>query len=271
MRVQLDLNKSLEENAEHYFKKAKKARKKLQGAKQAHAQAQQAAKHAQAQAAKHAKKQSLKQPDTHWYHKYRWSKTRNGHLLIAGQNASANEALIKQHAQTTDLVFHTDMSGSPFTLLRATTDNPLTPQDREDAAQLTAAYSKAWERGLSTLDVFYVKPEQVTKEAQSGEYLTKGSFMIRGETNYHHPPVELAIGVITQEGYHPQVFVGSQEACKEHCATHAIIHPGTNKTSDVAKQLHKRFGGDLDAYVKAIPAGGSQITDRGMPLKKLQK
>ena len=265
MRVRIDLKQSLEENAEHYFKKAKKARKKLTGAKTAHAQASQAAKKAAHAAAQHARKQQLKEPDKHWYNKYRWSKTRNGHLLVAGQNASANEALIKTHADADDLVFHTDMSGSPFTILK--TPNP-TKEDLQDAAQLTAAYSQAWQKGLASLEVFHVKPSQVTKEAQSGEYLSKGSFMIRGETTYHHPPIELAIGVITKEGYHPEIFVGSREAAQKHTAAHAMIAPGSEKTSDVAKQLQKRFGGDLDSYVKAIPAGGTRITERGMPLNK---
>ena len=262
MRITVDLDKTLEENAEHYFKKAKKARRKLQGAKQAHAQAKQQAQRAEAHAQEAARRAALKEPESHWYHKYRWSRTRNGHLLIAGQNASANEAIIKHHAQPSDTILHTDMSGSPFTILRC--EEP-TEEDYADAAQLTAAYSKAWEKGMSTLDVFHVKPEQVTKEAQSGEYLGKGAFMIRGDTTYHHPHVELGVGVIVREGYEPEVFVGSKQACAQHCETHALIAPGDQKTSDVAKQLQKRFGGDLDAYIKAIPAGGSRIIDRGMP------
>ena len=268
MRVRVDLKKSLEENAENYFKLAKKSRKKLLGATEAHAQAQQQATKARTQAAKQAAHAHKQKPEQRWYHKYRWSKTRNGHLLVAGQNASANEALIKTHAQEEDLVFHTDMSGSPFTLLKPNTDQEVTDEDKEDAAQLTAAYSAAWKRGLASLEVFYVKPSQVTKEAQSGEYLSKGSFMIRGETTYLQPIVELGVGVIVREGYHEEVFVGSRQACEKHTAAHAILAPGSEKTSDVAKQLRARFAGDLDAYVRAIPAGGSRVAERGMPLNK---
>lgn len=259
MRIQIDLEKSLEENAEYYFNKAKKAKKKLQGAREAHENAKKNADLAAQRAEEHARKQALKEPKTHWYHKYRWSRTRNGHLLVAGQNASANEALLKHHAQNNDLVFHTDMAGSPFTLLRQDTEQEFSEEDLQDAAQFTASYSKAWERGMSTLDVFHVTPQQVTKEAQSGEYLSKGSFMIRGDTTYHHPPVELAVGVLTEEGYHPEVFIATQEACEKYCTKYTLIGPGSTKTSDVAKQLQKRYGADLDSYVKAIPAGGSKI------------
>jgi predicted ribosome quality control (RQC) complex YloA/Tae2 family protein len=258
MEIRLDLKKNLQENAANYFEKAKKAKSKIEGAQTALQQAQVQAKRVEEQHEEVKKRIQLKEPETHWYHKYHWSKTRNGFLLVAGQNASANEAIIKSHAQPTDVVFHTDMAGSPFTILRA--DKEHTEEDLADAAQLTGAYSRAWPAKMTTLDVFHVAPEQVTKEAQSGEYLTKGSFMIRGDTTYHHPEVKLCIGVITQEGYKPEVFVGSQEACKQQCSQYALLAPGDTKTSDVAKQLRNKMGGELDAYVKAIPTGGSTIT-----------
>lgn len=257
MDIRLDLRKSLQENAAEYFEKAKKSKNKMQGAKTAIAQAQIQAQKQQERHEQVKQKIQLQQPKEHWYHKYHWSKTTNGHLMVAGQNASANEKLIKAHTEPSDIVFHTDMAGSPFTILKAGGEH--TQQDLDEAAQLTAAYSKAWQNNLASLEVFYVKPEQVTKEAQSGEYLTKGSFMIRGETNYINATVQLCIGVITQEGYHPQIFAGTQESAKKHCSSYAQIRPGDNKTSDVAKQLQQRFSGDLDTYVKMLPAGGTTI------------
>ncbi|MFT4250286.1 MAG: NFACT RNA binding domain-containing protein [Candidatus Woesearchaeota archaeon] len=256
MQIRLDLTKNLQENAAEYFQKAKKAKNKLPGAQQALTKAQEKAKKSKEETQKTQQRIQLQKPKEHWYHKYHWSKTTTENLLIAGSNAAANETLIKHQTTPEDLIFHTDMAGSPFTILQAKTP---TQQDLQEAAQLTAAYSKAWSKGLATLEVFYVKPEQVTKEAQSGEYLSKGSFMIRGETNYLHPEVRLCIGVIKQEGYEKEVFVGSKESCKKHCSEYAEIIPGEEKTSDVAKQLRKRLGGDLDAYIKAIPAGGSKI------------
>lgn len=257
MRISLDLDTSLEENAQRYFEKAKKARAKKSGAQEAIkdtkrllTQEQERTAHAQQQA-------QLTKPPTYWYHKYRWSKTRNGHLLVAGQNASANETLIKHHTQPEDLVFHTDMAGSPFTILKPAGN--VEQEDREDAAQFTACYSKAWQKGLASLEVFYVKPSQVTKQAAAGEYLGKGSFVITGDTTYLNVPIILGIGVVQQEGALPEVFVASPESCEQNATQHALIIPGDKKTSDVAKTLRKRFGGGLDAYVKALPAGGSKI------------
>jgi hypothetical protein len=230
----------------------------MDGAKMAIEQAKEQKKKQEAIHQEVQEQVALKQPKEHWYHKYHWAKTSNGHLIVAGQNASANEKLIKAHAQGNDVVFHTDMAGSPFAILKA--DGKQTSQDLKETAQITAAYSKAWQSRLASLEVFYVKPEQVTKEAQSGEYLTKGSFMIRGETKYLTAQIQLCIGVHQEEGYHPQIHVGTQESIQQHCTQYALLRPGEQKTSDVAKQLQKRFGGDLDTYVKMLPAGGSMIT-----------
>ena len=65
----------------------------------------------------------------------------------------------------------------------------------QECADATACYSRAWKLGLATLDVFYVKPEQVSKEPNPGEYVAKGAFIIRGKTNYLQPELKLAISV----------------------------------------------------------------------------
>ena len=53
---------------------------------------------------------------------------------------------------------------------------------------------------LTALNVYWVHPEQVSKTPPSGEYLTKGSFIIRGNKNFiRGVPLKIAIGVITKE------------------------------------------------------------------------
>ena len=256
MKIKLDLLKSLEANANEYFEKAKKAKAKLQGARRILPELERRHAEQEAKAEKLSVETKLRKPQKHWYHKYRWSRTRKGHLLVAGQNAAANETLIKRHTQTNDVVFHTDMAGSPFTVLKQ--EGAVSDEDLEDGAVITACYSRAWGKGLGTMEVFHVAPDQVTKEAQAGEYLGRGAFMIRGKTTYHHPRLELGIGVINREGFRPEVFSGSPEACKRYCKEFEVIVPGDRKTSDIAKELQKRFGGEIDDYVKAIPAGGSR-------------
>ncbi len=257
MKIALALEKNTQENANTYFERAKKAKKKIQGAKDAilraqmdHAKANEHAQHEQEQA------KLLTRPQK-WYHKYRWCITQEGNLIVGGQNASANETLIKHHTDPTDTVFHTDMAGSPFFILK--TKQP-TKQELSEAAQLTAAYSRAWKQQIAGIEVFYVKPEQVTKEAQSGEYLPKGAFMIRGETTYVQAKVELYIGLHKEEGYIPEIRVGTKETVEHWCERALRILPGKKKTSEIGKQLIKTLrGGTVDSYNKVIPAGGSTI------------
>ena len=58
------------------------------------------------------------------------------------------------------------------------------------------SHTKAW--GTSIPDsAYWVRPEQVSKTPESGEYLTKGSFVIRGHKNFI--PVhkmELGLGIL---------------------------------------------------------------------------
>ena len=51
-----------------------------------------------------------------WYEKFRWFISSEGFLVIGGRDATSNEIVIKKHADKNDLVFHTDIKGSPFHL-----------------------------------------------------------------------------------------------------------------------------------------------------------
>jgi predicted ribosome quality control (RQC) complex YloA/Tae2 family protein len=82
--------------------------------------------------------------------------------VIGGRDATSNEIVIKKHTIASDLVFHTDMAGSPFFVLKSSTDNTkgLDQQSIKEAADATCSFSRAWKMGLSTQSVFYVNPEQ---------------------------------------------------------------------------------------------------------------
>ena len=54
----------------------------------------------------------------------------------------------------------------------------------KETAEAAASYSSAWKSGMGSCDVFYVKPDQVSKTAPSGEYMPKGGFMISGKKEY---------------------------------------------------------------------------------------
>ncbi len=253
--VWLYLDKSVEQNAEIYYEKAKKLKKKLAGAKKAVENTENFLKKQEKELHKEeivvkTKKEKTKEE---WYEKFRWFFTSDNLLCIGGRDATTNEIIIKKHADKNDVVLHTDMAGSPFFVIKAE-GKTISETAIGEAADSVCSYSKAWKIGLTTTPVFYVKPEQVTKTANTGEYLGKGSFMIIGKTSYVDNKINLAIG--EKDG---KVMAGPLEAVKKHCKSYVQIEPGREKTSAVAKLIQKKINCDLDEIVRAIPAGGVKV------------
>ena len=257
MQIEFDLNKSVDENAGKYFDLAKKAKKKLEGAKQALQKSKKELADLEKKEnkfiAEEQKKQERKNRKREWYEKFHWFISSEDFLCIGGKDATSNEIVVKKHMEKEDLVFHTDMAGSPFFIVK----NGQQSKEKtiKETAQATAVYSKAWKLGHSSADVFYVKPEQVTKESKSGESLAKGSFMVYGKTEYLHPKLEYTIGLIDDE-----IIGGPISAIKKKTKNYVQVIPGRKKKSELAKKIKNKLkGGDLDDIIKFIPAGGAEI------------
>lgn len=58
---------------------------------------------------------------------------------------------------------------------------------------MSVCQSKAWDAKIIT-SAYWVNADQVSKTAPTGEYLTTGSFMVRGKKNFL-PPVQLVYGL----------------------------------------------------------------------------
>lgn len=261
MDIEIDLNKSVDENAGVYFDLAKKNKKKLEGAKAALKETQEKLEHLQKQdhlfQEEETKKREKKQRKKEWYEKFHWFISSEGFLCIGGKDATSNEVVVKKHLEKEDLVLHTDMAGSPFFIIK--NGQQAGEKTIEEAAQAVAAYSRAWKLGHVAVDVFYVKPEQVSKEARAGESLAKGSFMIYGRTSYLHPTVEYAIGVIDNAG-EPEIIGGPISAIESKTKNYLVVVPGREKKSALAKKIKAKLkGGELDDIIKFLPAGGADI------------
>src|SRR3989338_2090126 len=186
-RLVLDLKKSVEENASDYFEKAKKIKKKIQGAEKALLVSLKKLKELETKKEKlsieEEKNKIAKERKKEWYEKFRWFISSDGFLVIGGRDATSNEIVIKKHTDADDLVLHTDMAGSPFFVVKA--EGKKIPEATiKEAADATCTFSRAWKLGLQSSEVFYVSPEQVSKKTKAGEYMGKGAFMIYGKTNY---------------------------------------------------------------------------------------
>lgn len=251
MRIIISSKLTVEQNAARYFERAKKSRKKIAGTRKAIEKAKERLKEDRPKQKQQPKREERKKD---WYETFRWFYSSEGFLCIGGRDATTNELVVKKHVSKGDKVFHTDMAGSPFVVVKSE-GKEIPKTTLEEAAQFVGCYSKAWKLGHGYIEVFYVDPDQVTKQANPGEFLPKGAFMIRGHTNYLKPKLEIAIGK-RDDG---KIMVGPQPAVEAHCPFGFIVRQGNEKISDVAKTLAKRLDCHPDDVIPLLPPGGVKL------------
>ncbi len=197
MEIEIELGKSVEENAGEHFEKAKKAKRKLKGAVEALEESRGKLVGLEKEEEKfieeEEKKAVKKEKKREWYEKFHWFVSSEGFLCIGGRDSTSNDIIVKKHAEKGDLVFHTDMPGSPFFVVKNGVEAG--EETLKEAAQATASYSKAWKLGLGTAEVYGIGADQVKKELG----LPKGAFMIYGKRKYFNPRLEYAIGLSEEE------------------------------------------------------------------------
>lgn len=259
MEIVIDVRKSVEENAASYFEAAKDAKRKLEGSKAAVEKAklslQSLLGRKEAEESEN-KKGGTKKRERKWFEKFRWFVSSEGFLCIGGRDATTNEIVLKKHAEKGDVVFHTEMSGSPFFVIKAE-GRKIGEETLEETAAAAASFSRAWKLKLSNAEVFCVNPEQLSKTPKSGEHLQKGAFVVNGKVKNIIADVKLAVG-INEDG---AVMCGPVTAVAKNCGKHVVIVPGDAKSSDIAKKIKKMFGGEIDDIVRALPSGGIRIVN----------
>jgi len=251
--IKLDINKSLEENASLYYEKAKKFKKKIQGAKEALEETKRKLKKLEKEKAKEKEQIEKTKTKKEWYEKFRWFISSEGFLIIGGRDATTNEIIVKKHTDKDDLVFHTDMVGSPFFVIKSN-NKRMDEKTIKEAADATVTFSRAWKLGLQNSSVFYCKPEQLTKEAPSGEFVPRGGFVTKGKLNYVENNVSCAIGL-----YKDKIMAGPVQAIKKNCEKYVEIEQGKEKASNIAKFIQKKIGGNIDDIIRALPSGGCKV------------
>lgn len=201
-----------------------------------------------------------------WYEKFRWFYTSEGKMAVGGRDAQSNSNILERHLEAKDVVYHADLFGSPFFVLKG--GSAQTEEEVRQLAQATVAFSSAWKTGLGSADAYWVRPDQISSAAPSGEYLSRGSFAIRGKKNgVVRVIVEVAAG-LDPAG---RVMAGPEEAVKSRCGHYLVLRPQNEKGSDTAKRVLKDLtattGGPprlvtLDDVQRALPTGGGKIVRR---------
>jgi predicted ribosome quality control (RQC) complex YloA/Tae2 family protein len=276
-KFKIDLKKTAIENAQIIYSKAKKAKKKIVGAKKA-------AKITEEKILLQKEKQQqvetrkailLKKPKEKWYEKYRWFISSDNFLIVGGRDASSNEAIVKKHMNNNDLFFHADVRGASVCIIKNEMNEKIPETTINETAKFASCYSSAWKLGWGNADIYYVLPEQVSKTPKSGEFLKKGSFVINGKKTFLSKPyLEISIGVrlipvnlnedriissdlekeefeklqITKEDgeeiqYFPKVFSSPLSSMKNQTSNYVRLKPSKqkSKTSALAKKILEIF------------------------------
>jgi len=251
MEIEIDFTKSAQENAEKYFEEAKKFKKKAENLEEEIKKTEEELKR---EVKPEIKKPEIKKrkPRGKWYESYRWMFTTEGFLVIGGKDARQNEAIFAKRLEQNDIVLHADIHGAPLVVVKAEKDRTPTALAIREAGEFAAAYSSAWKAGLGEVDVYWVKPEQVSKSPPAGQYLPKGSFMIYGEKNYlRKMELKLSIGVkfeVNKEGQRvAKVIAGNTQSVNKHAKYFVTIVPGSIEPSTISKEIKRQL------LIKALP------------------
>ena len=254
----LNLRNSIQANADTYYSQSKKAEKKLRGAEKTVEETRTKIEEAKKQVtvAKAAQKPLAKRRKMEWFEKYRWFRSSDGFLVIGGRDATTNEILIKKRMEPDDIVFHAEIVGAPFVLIK-TERKTASEQTINEAAQLAASYSRGWKEMLSAINVYWIHPDQVSKSPPSGQSLPKGAFMIRGTKNFvRGVPLRVAVGVKTDDDA-IMIIGGPVEAIAQQTSAYVEIVPGDQKSAQIAKKirhlLSTKVSEELKRSVTAVP------------------
>ena len=246
--VILDLKKSAGENASAYFEEAKKYRRKAERAREVLEKLRE--KLRVESEAEESEKIVLKlRRAKKWYEKFRWFISSDGFLVVGGRDASQNEALVKKYMESSDIFLHAVVYGSPAVIIKAE-NRPVPKRTILEAAQFTASYSRAWEAGFFSADVYWVYPSQVSKKTPSGEYMGKGSFMIYGKRNYlRKVPLALAIGLVLKNSS-LEILYGPPPPIAKKAQFYVLLLPGKMDREKAAARVLERLRLQVLNYFK---------------------
>ena len=289
----LSLDETVYQNAQRHFDSARKQKDKTTGAVGALGNTNIELKRAlkkEKKAEESGKVGRIKRSKRLWFENHRWSMTAGGHLLVGGKDAKGNDSIVKKHLSGSDMYLHADIHGAPSCSLRATQgfiidqhrpahipdhvpafklvdklgDERINEEKLLEAATLSLCWSRAWASGGGHGTVYSVKPAQVSKTAQTGEYVDKGAFIVRGQRQWFKDlDIRMGIGLVSINGV-PLLMGGTPERIKQLCQRYAIISPGLTKKDRLANRIYKNTGLMTDDILSILPGASEIIEDYGI-------
>lgn len=275
--LNIDPKMTIPENAENYYEKSKKAKRKTKGALIAIENTKKQLEEIKSK--KDSAMENISVPkkrvkkNLKWYEKLRWFVSSDNVLVVGGRDANSNESVVKKYLEPNDIYLHADIHGATSTAIKLN-GNKLNDNLLKESGEFAASFSSAWSKGFTSQDVFWVHPDQVSKTPEAGEFLAKGSFVIRGHRNYiRGARLKLAIGIVDYEG--KRIMAGPIEALEKHSQNFVVLKPGFTKKEAIAKKILHKINEDdlitLDDIIRVLPSGKCDIDEEYHQRKKYEK
>ncbi|MGC8622948.1 MAG: NFACT RNA binding domain-containing protein [Candidatus Micrarchaeia archaeon] len=262
MEIEIDFTKSPQENAGNYYSRAKKLEQKIEGIEKTIAELQSRLESVPQLQAEEGKKTPTLKQQKKWYEKFHWFFAEGNLLAVGGRDAQQNELLNSRYFESSDLFFHADIFGASVVILKEGLHS--SAEARFEVAQFAASYSSAWKSGMTSVDVYAMRRDQVSKSTGKGS-LGTGSFLLSGEREWFR---NISLGLAAVVAGEPASLNILPEAATKRYASAAhfgrilLIKPGNLKKSEAAKKISKLLGlNDIDEIIRQLPAGEFSVSD----------
>ncbi len=259
--VKLDFRKDVNENAQKYYNKSKKSKKKLEGAKKA---VKETKKQIEEGKAKKIERKTIEPTEKFWFDKYKWFISSENNIVIAGKDTKTNEEVVKKYMERDSRYAHAEAGGAPSVVVK--NDNGIDEPSLLEACQYALIHSKEWKRGIASGQAYWVKPSQVSKTAEAGESLPTGAFVIRGKRNYiDNLPLEAFLIEIEYKNHRkimcaPSLLLKNKD--ENLTGKKVRFIPGRKDQNEFAKEMSKHFEVPVQEIQNILPPGGVKIVDK---------
>ena len=256
--IWIDKTKSLEANASSYFDKSKEMDRKAERTREVIA----------SKTVSKPKKKIVKNQNIEWFERFRWFITTDGEIAVGGKDARSNEQVVKKYLKNNDRYAHADVHGAPSVVVKNINGIQPSEQSMLEACNFSLSYSKAWGARVSGGHSFWVENDKVSKTPNTGEFLAKGAFVIRGKRNWHRNlELNVAIGLISYDG--TLKFMGGPiSSIEKHSEKYVIFRPGFTERKIVIRKLSEAFSAESTDIEKLLPSGGFDLVrSKGIELK----
>ena len=266
--IRIDVNSTIPENAEVYYEKAKKAKRKIKGVniaiEKTRKEIEKVTHKKEIAMEKITLPQKRVKKELKWFEKLRWFLSSDGLLVIGGRDANTNEMVVKKYMDNNDLYLHSDIHGAPSVVIKKG-EGEIPEKTVNEAAVFAASFSSAWPKGLGSLDVYSVKPDQVSKTPKSGEFVAKGAFIIRGKRNYiRNVPLQISVGIVDYEG--KRIMAGPTQAIEKYTDNYVTIKPGYMKKEALAREILRKIDNEriltTEDVIRVLPSGKADIINK---------